>query len=217
MAQEKLLEKIKKLFELASNNPSKEEAESAALKAQELLNKHHLDYAQINGISFDKIDPIGKVGIGVTTKKWKYMLAEICSNNYRVTHFWSRCGKEEKLVFYGHKTDVMIAAETFQYLYKMGDTLAKKLYREAKAAGELTENIYDSCVIGFCVGIKEALAEQSKALMVVVPDDVKEKYAEMTKGFSNRTVRPPKVYRAKAFNEGREHGYNAMRQKALEG
>lgn len=214
MDNTKLMETIKKLFELASNNPSEEEAKSAALKAQELLEKYHLDYAQVNGISLDKAEPIGKTRVAVTTKKWKYTLAKICSDNYRVVHFWN--GRDQ-LIFYGHKTDVMVAAETFQHLFKMGDSLANRLYREAKAAGRWTENIYNSCVMGFCEGIREALAEQSKALMVIVPEDVKDKYRELSKNFRTSTVHAPRAYRGDAYTTGREHGYNAMKRKALNG
>lgn len=45
------VEKIKKLLNLAAKNPSKEEAASAASKAQELLAKYNLDVATVGEIS----------------------------------------------------------------------------------------------------------------------------------------------------------------------
>ena len=214
MENEKILEKIKKLFELANNNPSAEEAKSAALKAQELMMQYHIEYAEVNGIDLDKAEPICEVGIDTPAKKWKYTLAKICADNFRVTHYWHGKGQ---VVFFGHKTDILIAADTFEYLFNMGNTLANRLYREAKAAGRWTDNIYNSCVMGFCAGIREALAEQSKALMVIVPEDVKETYADFSKGFRTFRSNAPRAYHGDAFETGRKQGYNAMRRNALEG
>lgn len=214
MENEKILEKIKKLFELANNNPSAEEAKSAALKAQELMAQYHVEYAQVNGVDLDKVEPIGEVGVDTPAKKWKYTLAKICADNFRVKHYWH--GKAQ-VAFFGHKTDVMIAAETFQWLFDMGNSLANKLYREAKAAGKWTDNVYNSCVMGFCAGIREALAEQSKALMVIVPEDVKKEYADLSRGFRTFRSSAPRAYHGDAYETGRQHGYNAMRRNALEG
>ena len=214
MENEKILEKIKKLFELAGNNPSEEEAKSAMLKAQELMAQYHLDYAQVNGVDLDKEEPIGKVRVDTPAKKWKYTLAQIIAPNYRCKHFWH--GKEQ-VVFFGHKTDVLIAGETYRYLFNVGNTLANKLYREAKKAGEVTDNVYNSCVMGFCEGIRQALAEQSKALMVLVPEDVKDEYKIMSAGFGKFRASAPSAYRGDAYSKGKQAGYNAMRRNALEG
>ena len=214
MENEKILEKIKKLFELANNNPSAEEAKSAALKAQELMAQYHVEYAQVNGVDLDKVEAIGEVGVDTPAKKWKYTLAKICADNFRVKHYWH--GKAQ-CVFFGHQTDVMIAAETFWHLFDMGNSLANKLYREAKNAGKWTDNVYNSCVMGFCAGIREALAEQSKALMVIVPEDVKKEYADFSKGFRTFHTSSPRAYHGDAYETGRQHGYNAMRRNALEG
>ena len=44
---EKIIEKVKKILELSKNNPSAEEAESAALKAQKLMAEYHISMAEI--------------------------------------------------------------------------------------------------------------------------------------------------------------------------
>jgi hypothetical protein len=214
MENEKILEKIKKLFELSKNNPSEEEAKSAALKAQELLAQYHIEYAEVENVDLDKAEPIGEVSIDTPAKKWKYTLAHIVADNFRTKHYWH--GKEQ-VVFFGHKTDVMIAAETYIYLFEMGNQLANKLCREAKKLRGYADNVYNSCVMGFCAGIREALAEQSVALMVVVPEDVKDEYRAISTNFRTFHTSAPRAYNGDAFNQGRTAGYNAMRRNALEG
>ena len=107
MANEKLLEKIKKLFELSKNNPSAEEAKSAALKAQELLVENGLTMAEVEDVDITKNERIDEVRIDLEPKKWKYTLARIIADNFRVKHFY--CGKDT-LIFYGHETDTLVAS-----------------------------------------------------------------------------------------------------------
>lgn len=211
---EKVLEKIKKLFELANNNPSEEEARSAALKAQELMAQYDVELEEIENTDLNKTEEIDTVKVEVPAKKWKYALAHTVADNFKCKFYLN--GKS-RIVFFGHKTDAHIAAETFKFLFNMGNRLANKLYREARDRYERTENIYNSCVMGFVAGVREALAEQSKALMVLVPEDVKKEYADFTRGFKVSHTSRPSAYRGDAFNRGRTAGYNAMKRNALEG
>ena len=211
---EKVLEKVKKLFELSRNNPSEEEAKSAATKAQELLKQYQLDIAEIDNIDLGQEEPIGEVAIDIDSRKWKYQLARIVANNTGVQHYYN--GKQ-RLVFFGHKTDTLIAAETYLFLFEMGDKLGKKLAREAKKTRGYADNVYNSCVVGFCEGIKEAMAEQSKALMIVVPEDVKDEYKNISRNFRTFHTRSVQAYNGEAFRTGKSAGYNAMRRNALEG
>ena len=215
MEHEKVLEQIKKLFELARNNPSAKEAESAALKAQELMAKHDIEMEEVDNTDISKREEeIDTSVVEVGARKYKYPLARTVADNYKCKFYLN--GKN-RIVFYGHKTDAHIAAETFRFLYDMAHKLGNKLYREAREQYRSTENIYNSCVMGFIAGVRDALAEQSKALMVIVPEDVKEKYADFSRGFRVTHTHSPQAYRAGAYNTGREHGYNAMKRNRLAG
>ena len=215
MENSKIVETIKKLFELSKNNPSQEEAKSAALKAQEMLAKHNIDIAEVENLSADKeVEEITEECVDVPAKKWKYTLAHAVADNFRVKFFMN--GKN-RFIFYGHKTDVAIAIETFKYLFDVGNKLGMKLYREMKATRGYADNVYNSCVMGFCSGVREALAEQSKALMVILPEDVKEAYNERSRGFKVCHASAPRAYNGDAFRRGKERGYSAMKRNALEG
>ena len=212
MENEKIITQIKKLFELSRNNPSAEEAKSATLKAQELLAKYHIEYAEVENVDLDKAEEIEEVKVDVPAKKWKYQLAHICADNFRCEFFLN--GKA-RFVFYGHKTDATICGETFKYLFAMGNRLGNKLAREAREKYGYADNVYNSCVVGFLAGIREALAEQSTALMVIVPEDVKEGFEQRTKGFKVSHTSSVNAYRGDAYRTGREHGYHAMKRNEL--
>lgn len=214
MENEKVLEKIKKLFALAENNPSEEEAKSAALMAQKLMVENDIAMWEVEGVDLNKKEEIGEEEVDVPAKKWKYTLAHIVADNFRVKFFLRGKGT---FIFYGHKTDAKIAIETFKYLFNTGDKLGKRLQYEARCAYQETRNVYNSCVMGFCSGVREALAEQSKALMVIIPEDVKEAYKERSAGFRTSHTSAPGAYNSGAFNTGKSAGYNAMRRNALEG
>lgn len=210
----KIIERIKKLFELSRNNPSEEEAKSAALKAQELMAQHGIELTEVEGVTLEKDEKIEEVWVDVPAKKWKYTLAHIVADNFRCKFFM--CGRSS-FIFYGHETDAHIASETFKYLFNVGNALGNKLYREAKKAGEWTDNVYNSAVMGFCEGIRKALSEQSVALMVVLPEDVKTQYEKRSENFKVSHSSAPHVYNGSAYHKGVEHGYNTMRRKELKG
>ena len=89
---EKIIEKIKKCLELANNNPSAEEAKSAALMAQKLLAKYNISMSDIEDVAQEQIEesPVwfkDLVTWGVV-RGWKYELAEIVASNFRCKRFF---------------------------------------------------------------------------------------------------------------------------------
>jgi hypothetical protein len=95
--EEKIIQTIRKILELSKNNPSEEEAKSAALKAQEMLAKYHIDMKEVESIDIDAVESIEEVRVTLQAKKWKYKLADIVADNFRCKHFYIGKGT---LVFY---------------------------------------------------------------------------------------------------------------------
>ena len=172
--EEKIIQTIRKILELSKNNPSEEEAKAAALKAQEMLAKYHIDMKEVESIDIDTVESIDEVRVDLPAKKWKYRLAKIVANNFRCKHFYIGRGT---LVFYGHKTDAYVASETFKYLFNVGNRLAGREVDRVFAKTHTSSNVYNSFVAGFCAGIEEALGEQCQALMIITPEDVKTSFA----------------------------------------
>lgn len=202
---EKIIAKIKKVLELSKNNPSEEEAKSAALKAQKLMAEYHISIAEVEEIS--NVEEIVEKSIEVGTgNKWKYKLADIVAKNFYCKVFFY--GKSS-VVFYGHDTDATIAAETFKFLFETGNKAAisyyNKLRNEAVKAGKFFKGngIKNCFLLGYIRGINEGLEKQCTALMIVVPKDVEEGYMERTKD----------CYTVKNSLNTANYGYG---QKALE-
>lgn len=85
-------------------------------------------------------------------------------------------------------------------------------------ATAIIQRVYNSFVIGYMVGLREALDKQCTALMIVVPEDVKEAYDVKSEGFGqmNAGMRGT-CYNASAYNDGRAAGKSAMASRMLEG
>lgn len=216
--EEKIIQTIRKILELSKNNPSEEEAKSAALKAQEMLAKYHIDMREVEAIDLDTVDSIEEVKVNLPAKKWKYKLATIIANNFRCKHFYIGKGI---LVFYGHKTDADIAAETFKYLFNVGNRLAGREVDRVFGETGTSANVYNSFVSGFCAGIEEALGEQCKALMIITPEDVKTSFAEMSKDWKNMNCGAMRIggntYCREAYENGKTEGRQAMgKRKQIE-
>lgn len=218
MTDEKIIRIIKKALALSKDNPSEEEAKAAALKAQELLAKYHIDMAQVEEFDGGKSEGIVEVSVNVPSKKWKYRLAQIVADNFRCKHFYYGKGI---VVFYGHKTDAEVAAETFKYLFDMGNRCAGRVVDKVFAQTGTSAGVYNSFVVGFCDGVSEALDKQCTALMLVIPNDVKESFEEKSKGFKTMncgglSTRANDSCR-EAYADGRIKGKESMSTKQLEG
>ena len=215
--EEKIIQTIRKILELSKNNPSEEEAKSAALKAQDLLAKYHIDMKEVESIDIDTVESIEEIRVDVPAKKWKYRLATLVANNFRCKHFYMGKGT---LVFYGHKTDADVAAETFKYLFTIGNKLAGREVDRVFNETGTSNNVYNSFVAGFCKGIDEALGEQCKALMLVTPEDVKTSFAEMSKDWKSMSGGALRIggnsYCRDAYESGRTEGRHAVRSKQIE-
>ena len=210
---EKIIEKIKKVLELSKNNPSENEAQAAVLKAQELMAQYHISLAEVEDVQ--DIDEIVEerviVGGG---KKWKYSLAGAIAKNFRCRHFYYG---NSTVVFYGYETDAKIAAQTFEYLFKIGHNKALKERAYYKKQGMWTDGVYNNFCVGFVNGVKAALDKQCTALMVIVPKEVNDAYVEIKFNRSLSTsLNTSSYYGSEAREKGYAAGRSAMESKAIE-
>lgn len=210
---EHIIEKITKLLALSNRNPSENEAAAALLQAQKLMAKHDISVMDVEALQDMKSkQPIIEAA---AEHKWdaafRKPLAAVIAKNFR-TKAWLRGGN---VMFYGHETDVVIAKEAFEFAYKFIQRNANKAYEEARAQGRPTHGIANTYALGFISGIEDALSEQCRALMLVIPTDVEEEYVSRSAKFSedNRTMR----YRSDAavHRKGYQDGYDAFAQRKL--
>ena len=207
---EKILNKIKNLLDLASNNPNENEAMAAALKAQELMAKYNIDSSAIDSDQSEKelykavYRDTGKHEM----KKWKVSLGSIIAKNFCCKVYYMGSRGAQDVVFYGYKKDATVAVEVFKFLYSTGNKLAVRYYNQCKKEGRSTQGVMNTYLSGFCDGIKEVLDRQCTALMLVIPKEVEESYAEMSRSFGTcrNTIRVSNDRRA--YDEGKTDGKN---------
>lgn len=217
---EKIIAKIKKVLELSNNNPSQEEAQAAALKAQKLMAEYHISMNEVEAV--EDIDSITEKSVSVGNgSKWKYALSQIVAKNFRCKHFYY--GKNT-VVFYGYEVDAEIAAETFKFLFQTGNKAAtsyyNKLRNEAIKDGRFFNGmgIKNCFLVGYLEGIREELEKQCTALMIVIPKKVEEEYSEKSKDFhkmQNKGLNTTSYYGNQSREEGRRTGKDTMSSRKI--
>lgn len=214
--REKILKKIENLLALAGNNPSENEAIAAALKAQELMAKYNIELADIEGQSA-KQNIVKEMYTPKANchyvRKWRYALSQILAKNFCCKTYTIN---RDAVVFYGYEKDAKIAVEVFRFLFETGNKLANRYYLKCKKEGLNTKGVLNTYLLGFCDGIKEVLDKQCTALMIVVPKEVEEAYAEHSKGFRRINNSLAVSNDGRAYAEGKNEGKTAATARSIE-
>lgn len=198
--KKKILEKIQKLLRLSENNPSEEEAKSAALKAQKLMNEYHIevgkDFETRNKEGIYIIDTY--IGEG---RKWKIPLANIISNSFRCKCALSTL---EYVSFMGYDIDVKVATETFKTLVSIAEKLME----------ELTETQREPYILGFLEGIRWALAHGCTDLMVITPEKVQQAFDQLFP--DDNQEEELDFENGEIYEKGRRDGKASVEEKRIE-
>ena len=160
-----VIDKINKLLNVTEERGATEaEAIAASMKAQTLMKKYHLEYADMSKTEGEEIcnleadTPRGH--------KWKVGFAVSIATAY-CCHVY-RAG--DTMIFRGYKSDVLIARRVYMYLY---DTCVRLGKQEKKNGKDFT-----SFCVGFTNGVAERLSENCKALALTTPRAVEEDWKE---------------------------------------
>lgn len=205
MTREMVLEKVQKLLSLAGNNSNDNEAQLAALKAQELMAKHNISIGEVDTAIEAQQDEITEAvtGLGKWVRPWANLLANIMAQHFKCNVFF----RGKAAVFYGYSTDAEIAKQTFEYIYKYLERAAQREYRRVKNANGYADNVYTDYVNGFIHGFNAKLQSQSTALMVIVPPEVKDAYKERSKNFGkSKGYQPQNLTASEHYRKGRADG-----------
>lgn len=215
--REKIMTKIAKCLSIQSNAAATEgEAIAAALMAQNLMSKHNIAFEEFKEADRGQSEEMHETIISFG-KEWKFILADVVSRNYRCKNFIR--GKIN-VVFYGHKTDVLIARKVFVYLYEVGDKLAKKKERQLRESRGTAKGVYNAYVKGFCGGVDEELTRNCVALQLVIPEDVEEEYEKYSADFGESSGYSKHITDASDYvaeRDGFEDGRAAVKSQYIEG
>lgn len=214
MDNKQVLEKVKRLLALSdkTKNNSETEAEAALLKAHELMAKYDIT---MDEASEEKVTYVHEVCLSKWNMGFRKPLAVIIAQNFRCETYLM--GNGGSVVFFGHATDARIAKEVFEYAYQFAMRAGTRIYNKNYQMGKPTRGVFNSYVRGFLMGLKTKLEEQSTALMVVTPPDVKEAFKNMTKDFKHSSAGIRKGYLDHdAYTQGVHDGKTVMNGRRLE-
>ena len=209
--KDKLIKRIQNLLALGNTNKNTSDAEAkeALLKAHELMAKHNLSNEEVSGAITDEIAVLEVKSVG--SKKYRIPLANVLAPNFRCKAAFGN----DLVVFVGHSSDAAIVSEVFQFVY------SHLLYRTLKEKALAKQNtgtfkdIETSFAYGFIKGIELSLTEQSKALMVIVPKDVNDKFDEITTQGKPISMGNSKINRA-AYTAGLQEGKEILAKRRLQ-
>jgi hypothetical protein len=118
MTEEKIIRKIRKLLAL-SESPNEHEAHTAAMKAQELLARHHLSIADV---SEDSETEVKEGDSAAANDPGDRTLAKVIGDNYRcgtLIRGWRSAPGKKHILFVGIGEDPEVAMVMYKYAKKI--------------------------------------------------------------------------------------------------
>jgi hypothetical protein len=118
--RQRIIERVQKLFALAEQNDSPEEAQLAAMRAQELLQKYDLSLSEVE-IKQEGSSLCGEQRLILNRGNiptWIRFLHSTVSEGFSVAALSGIGSSGAFLIFVGVEPDVTVARQTFEYLYR---------------------------------------------------------------------------------------------------
>jgi hypothetical protein len=238
--RDRIIATIKKLLSMAEHAGSNEhEALLAAKRAEALMRKHNVDYAEAiaaeikTGKAIETRDVVATAKDNGTptqaTPPWAQQLAvrvgELFDSPVRLVRIETRKGRWETAVrFHGYVHDVEVASWTFDVLVKAVNRVCKayRLHPNYLQNGRTVMNAYRLGVVHGILStlsqlIDAKIAEEavvgstSTALVLVKRKAIEDKFGE----FKYRTAKPASVKDRTAYHDGRVEGKKIEVQQAL--
>jgi len=222
-----VIRKINKLFSLAGNNPSEEEAQAAMLKAQEMLLASHMTMAEVES-AYDETRTDKKKVVEEsredkskkTLRFWQRRLIGIIGKNFKVDCFtMSPPGskKQSIYVYVGLEKDVQAAQISTDFIFKAFIKLWN-IHKQRYAVGSRREtmDMRRSYAEGFAAGLQEQFQKQVTEMALVI---VKDALVVTYMNEKHRNLRSGKKFKdghdSHAYQNGFKDGKFSQRDKYL--
>ena len=212
-ANQKIINKVKGLLDIAKDSNQDEETQTAFLLAQKLMVKYGIKKSSIQ----DQQRPV-EYGVLERCQKLsllKQRLANVIADNFKV--LFVRTGsfypnKHFQYNFYGYSNDVELAKNIYFLAVKIIQYRTKKylnnyyLKTGASRNRKLTAFLKRNYIHGFIIGLETRLNDQTKKYDLMVKPD-----KELFKRLGPARPKSTKVsynYKSKSFKKGFTDGYN---------
>lgn len=219
MSNEKLIEKIKNLIQLANDNPSDEEGQTALLLVQKLMLKNNIALAEVEQFDepkkFETSSTIAKEANRILW--WERELAYTLAHNFRCFYVDQRDRRlrKSRIIFFGEKQDADLVSKVFEA------ALLYLRYRLDRLPSRET-SYKNSYLKGFLVALSRRFKKQVEeySLMVLPSEETKEAFRGTFQNIQQGKIEVTKNdFNLEAYTEGKFHGENAkiMPNEILEG
>lgn len=182
-------DKIAKLLAL-STSPVTAEAESALLKARELMAKYKIDEKILPNLTAQEVirKPAGYTCVP-EKGMWKLKLADVIFSNFCCKMVTARYPRKKtiEIYIYGFVHDVDVAIEAFRYAVQFVEYSTEELKVDIHKAihstdWRLTEQYINTYANSFSEGLRVSFASQDTAdwgLAVVIPEAVNNEVSKL--------------------------------------
>lgn len=205
--------KIQQLLnKTVENGASEAEAKSALLMAQKLMAKYNIELEQQTG---SKDFKCSLEETKVKPNPRNNSLGNIIANSFAVKGIIYG----GKWAFFGREANAKAAAEALKFIHKTLEDGIRRVCAEhgLKSSERGAAFYYNAYALGFINGLKEAMAAQTKALCVVVPEDVNNKFNEKFPKLNQYRGKGMQYHHDRdAYAQGQRDGRSAMDRRSLQ-
>lgn len=203
---EKIIQKIQKLLNLSNNSAATDaEALAAMQMAQKLMATYNIEASNLAEIEAAQENVITVKCEHKWDAGYRKSLASVMAENYRCKCYMYG----SSVMFMGNENDAKIAKSAFEFAYKFIMRRGNQEADRVRNQGYSAKGVFNSYAWGFIQGLKEVLEAQSRALMIVVPENVKNAFNEMSFGKARGGMRTGDGLYESFINKGkadaREH------------
>lgn len=216
MTKDEVIDKVRKLFQLAKSS-NENEAALAATKARELLSKHNLAMSDLSVEEIRSSVEVAEafVDAGKVLRNWIKGLIVHVSRAFECQHLVRRRpGASPLLSFIGTRADCEVAAYTFRFLVEELKRLADRALPDLKRIhrGWSSRSLKNAYLTGAVVRIGERFAEKVEEVraeelrvctaLVVAKEQMISQYMERTFGRIRREYGRSTTVSALAYQRG---------------
>lgn len=199
------------LNKTVENGATEEEAQSALLLAQKLMAKYNIELEQHTG---SKEFQCSLEETKVKPNPRNNSLGNIIANSFAVKGIIYG----GKWAFFGREANAKAAASALTFIHKTLEAGIRRVCAEhgLKSSERGAAYYYNAYALGFLNGLKEAMAAQTKALCIVVPEDVNNKFKEKFPRLNTYHAKGMQYHHDRdAYAQGQRDGRSAMDNRSL--
>jgi hypothetical protein len=200
------------LNETVENGATEAEAQAALLMAQKLMAKYNIELEQQTG---SKDFKCSLEETKVKPNPRNNSLGNIIANSFAVKGIIY----DGKWAFFGREANAKAAAECLKFIHKTLEAGIRRVCADhgLKSSERGAAFYYNAYALGFINGLKEAMAAQTKALCVVVPEDVNNKFNEKFPKLNTYRGKGMQYHHDRdAYAQGQRDGRSAMDKRSLQ-